>query len=348
MLQRSPPNEIVNYAEENSASLLETYLAYDNNENINDNLYTLGSPINVQEYNGENRIYNFPLMKNGKIFAMLSIYDDNGKYTSHIEENMMAHQLRSMQDAGTLNDIKFYSDENGFYAINENESEAIPLTPDSKTANLSNSLIENAIDEQYHLIESDICSPITTINMNSKETEIDNNIESQATTAKTLNVKSIPQTDDGTFTGTQKEWCGAAVTAAIINYKKGTSLSAKSVTIEALGSAKNAGMTNKQVIAVANNHGLSPNSGNPLSYSSVKSQINANQPIYMQMQRTKSDGSKGYHALGLIGYSSTKFTLINPWYEKSFTVDKKDTGSDVTYITGDRTYKWYTSVYNWK
>ena len=141
--------------------------------------------------------------------------------------------------------------------------------------------------------------------------------------------------------------CGAAVTAAIINYKKGTSLTAKSVTIEALGSALDQGITNAQVVSVGKNHGLAPKSGNPLSYSSVKTEINGNRPVYMQMQRTEN-GEKKYHALGLIGYSSTKYTIINPWYQNSLTIDKKNTGSDVTYVTGTRIYKWYKSVYNWK
>lgn len=51
--------------------------------------------------------------------------------------------------------------------------------------------------------------------------------------------------------------------------------------------------------------------------------------------------------IGFNGYSSTKYTIINPWYSYSLTVDKKDSGSSVTYVTGTRTYKWYKSVYNW-
>lgn len=67
----------------------------------------------------------------------------------------------------------------------------------------------------------------------------------------------------------------------------------------------------------------------------------------MQMQR-KSDEGKKYHALTLIGYSSSKYTVLNPWQSSSITLTKKDSGSDVTYVTGTRTYKWYTSIYNWK
>ena len=99
--------------------------------------------------------------------------------------------------------------------------------------------------------------------------------------------------------------------------------------------------------SIAKNHGLSPKSGNPLSYSSVKTEINGYRPIYMQMQR-KSDEGKKYHALTLIGYSSSKYTVLNPWQSSSITLTKKDSGSDVTYVTGTRTYKWYTSIYNWK
>ncbi len=53
------------------------------------------------------------------------------------------------------------------------------------------------------------------------------------------------------------------------------------------------------MVAVAKNHDLSPKESDPLSYSSVQTQINAYRPIFMQMQRSTDEGKK-YHALALM------------------------------------------------
>lgn len=216
------------------------------------------------------------------------------------------------------------------------KDDIFPLTPDSnlkstKKADNKAIFVDNS-EDTLATLPTDITEPIMNITVS------DSSKDTKEVTSKVLSVTSVPQTDDGTFNGTQMNWCGAAVTAAIINYKNGTSLTAKSVTREALGSALNQGITNAQVVSVGTTHGLAPRTGNPLSYSSVKTEINGFRPVYMQMQRTEN-GVKKYHALGLIGYSSTKYTVINPWYQNSLTINKKDTGSDVTYITGTSTYK---------
>lgn len=343
VLTEQTPDHIIEVAQSEIGDLLKNHLEGEPKDAYTHS-YALGHPINLKDSDSQNRIYDFPIMRDGQIFAIFTIYDDEGDYSFQLEENMMASQLQLMQEKGLLKNTTLASNDDGFFAVT-NDS-IIPLTPDSELQDVNASKKDvfsiDATVDNSSLIPVNISDPVMTFTIKGNDADI------KATTSKVLGVKSVPQTGDGTFTGTQKNWCGAAVTAAIINYKKSTSLTAKSVTIEALGSAVNKGITNSQVVSVGENHGLSPKSGNPLSYTSVKSQINASQPIYMQMERTKDDGTKAYHALGLIGYSSSKYTVINPWYEKSLTITKKDTGSDVTYVTGTRTYKWHKSVYNWK
>ena len=327
------PEEILEYAKEEFPEFLSHHLS-SNGINAGEAQYTLGYPINIQESDGTNRIYDFPVMENGEIFAMLTIYDENGEYYTQLDENLMAEKLNELQNVSSQSSpISLVSNNAGFFAVVNDFVE--PLTPDSE--------IENTVSLMNESITGNI------VNITNVLSETDGNSISlmESSNPSPLGVVCVPQTDDGTFNGTQKEWCGAAVTAAIISYKKGPSLTAKGVTKEALGSAKNEGLTNSEVISVAKNHGLSPKSGNPLSYSSVKTEINGYRPIYMQMQR-KSDEGKKYHALTLIGYSSSKYTVLNPWQSSSITLTKKDSGSDVTYVTGTRTYKWYTSIYNWK
>lgn len=327
------PEEIIEYAKKEFPEFLSYHLSC-NGINVGEAQYTLGYPINIQESNGTNRIYYFPVMEDGNIFAMLILYDESGEYYIQFEENLMAEKLNELQNVSSQSSpISLVSNNAGFFAVLNDCVE--PLTPDSR------------IDNTVSLMNESIAGNIVDIKKVLSEKDGNSISLAESSNPSPLGVVCVPQTDDGTFDGTEKEWCGAAVAAAIINYKKGTSLTAKDVTTEALGSAKNEGLTNSEVISVANNHGLSPQSGNPLSYSSVKTEINGYRPIYMQMQRNSDEGKK-YHALTLIGYSSSKYTVLNPWQSSSITLTKKDNGSDVTYVTGTRTYKWYTSIYNWK
>ncbi|MFU0801008.1 MAG: Papain-like cysteine protease AvrRpt2 [Xylanivirga thermophila] len=329
------PTEILEYAKGEFPEFLGEHLV-NNGIDASGRQYSLGYPINLQESGGVNRIYDFPVMQDGKIFAILTIYDDGGEYYTQFEENLMAEKLNTLQnETSKTAPITFVSNDTGFFAVVNDCVE--PLTPDSE--------IENA--NAVSLMKGNTVGNVVNIT-DTLSVADGNGIDlMEASNPSPLGVVCVPQTDDGTFDGKQMEWCGAAVSAAIINYKKGTSLTAKDVTIEALGSAKDEGLTNAEVISIGKNHGLSPKSGNPLSYSSVKTEINGYRPVYMQMQR-KSDEGKKYHALTLIGYSSSKYTVLNPWQSSSITLTKKDNGSDVTYVTGTRTYKWYTSVYNWK
>lgn len=347
------PENIIEMAQKEIVTILASHLeakamlnAKDGepDRSVYEHEYSLGNPISVQELGGTNRLFEFPVMMDGRFYAIFIVHYYNDDYNFQLGDYMMADQLQKIKDQGSLQDVEFSSSEDGFFAIAGGTF--YPLTPDSilpdnRSSANSEEGIKNVTGD-FETVAINISNPLMVIPVSASV------LDERATTSKVLSVTSVPQTDDGTFTGTQMNWCGAAVTAAIINYKKGTSLTAKSVTIEALGSAKDEGITNSQVVTVANNHKLYPSTGNPLSYSYVQSQINASQPIYMQMQRTTGDGEKKYHALGLIGYSSSDYTVINPWNKDSLTIKKKDTGSDVTYVTGTRTYTWYKSVSGWK
>lgn len=348
------PENIIEIAQKEVVTMLASHLEAEAILNAKDgeldrsvyeHEYSLGNPISVQELGGTNRLYEFPVMMDGRFYAIFIVHYYKDDYNFQLGDYMMADQLQKIKDQGSLQDVEFSSSEDGFFAIAGGTF--YPLTPDSilpdnRSAANSEEGIKNVTGD-YDTVAVNISDSLMVIPVSASV------LDERATTSKVLSVASVPQTDDGTFTGTQKNWCGAAVTAAIINYKKNKSLTAKSVTIDALGSAKNEGITNSQVVSVANKYKLYPSAGNPLSYSSVQTQINADQPIYMQMQRTADGGEKVYHALGLIGYSSSDYTVINPWNKDSYTIKKKDSGSDVTYdAPGGKTYTWYKSVSGWK
>ena len=109
-----------------------------------------------------------------------------------------------------------------------------------------------------------------------------------------LNVKPVAQTADRKFSSPTKKWCGEAITAAIINYKRNTSFTARDIVLEVYGTEKNDGLTNNQVINIGNNYGFNLKKGTPLSFKNVKKEINNNRPIYMQMKRITENGKKVY------------------------------------------------------
>lgn len=75
----------------------------------------MGYPINIQESDGTNRIYDFPVMENGEIFAMLTIYDENGEYYTQLDENLMAEKLNELQNVSSQSSpISLVSNNAGF------------------------------------------------------------------------------------------------------------------------------------------------------------------------------------------------------------------------------------------
>lgn len=88
-------------------------------------------------------------MENGEIFAMLTIYDENGEYYTQFEENLMAEKLNKLQNVSFQNSpISLVSNEVGFFAVVNDYIE--PLTPDSEVnnANAVSLLNENNTDKK--------------------------------------------------------------------------------------------------------------------------------------------------------------------------------------------------------
>lgn len=315
-----------------------------NGKDFTGEVISLGSPINVKEADSENRIYHFPVMQGGAFVMMLSVYSvpfDDGTYPAQLMPNRILESLSGLREQSSIErPIEFISDENGLHGV-INMSMADTENNETKMGGS-----QQNIEKQMNVV--DVTAPVTEIVIRSADTVA----ETRSSYGNPLTgIYSVAQTVDGTFNYTEtnsRNWCGAAMTASIINYKCGKHLTAKDITTAAHGSAIDAGITNKQVIDIAGQYNLSPVSGNPLSYTSVKTEINAGRPIYMQMQRPEGT-EKRYHALTLIGYDSTTYTVLNPWKEDAYPIVKNNDGSKVTYFDedGERTYTWYTSIYNW-
>lgn len=341
------PKNIKEYAARVFPDFFNDYMIA-NGKDFTGEVISLGSPINVKEADSENRIYHFPVMQGGTFVMMLSVYSvpfDDGTYPTQLMPNRILKSLTKLRGQSSIErPIEFISDENGL------RGEINTSMVDTENNEIKMQGSQQNSEGQMNIV--DVTAPVTEIVMRSADTVA----ETRSVYGNPLNdIESVAQTVDGSFEddGTNsRNWCGAAMTASIINYVCRESLekklTAKDITKAALGSAINAGITNKQIIAVAGQYGLSPTSGNPLSYTRVKTEIIAGRPIYMQMQRTEGTEKK-YHALTLIGYDSTTYTVLNPWFKDAYTIAKNNDGSKVIYFDedGERTYTWYTSIYNW-
>lgn len=123
VLTAPTPEKILDIAKEEITDMLNVHLgesyflktSSDNAEsNIYSSSYTLGQPINLKEDGGTNRIYDFPVMRDGKIFAIFTIYDDGGNISMQLEENMMAVQLQALKEQGLLQNATFASNDDVF------------------------------------------------------------------------------------------------------------------------------------------------------------------------------------------------------------------------------------------
>ncbi len=173
---------------------------------------------------------------------------------------------------------------------------------------------------------------------------------SSATTYKFL------QTGWAETQGSQS-WCSAFVTASILRYRTGKSvstISAKKIMEYTFPKVSSSELTKKALsfdnaIKYAKTHGISPiKSDSRLSYSSVKTEINNDRPVYMAADNVTT-GVKVAHAFVLRGYNDNSgnsfYSVWNPWYEKYERVYTKDN----SYYTNSGTqYRWSKTIYNWK
>ncbi|MDO5590596.1 MAG: papain-like cysteine protease family protein [Lachnospiraceae bacterium] len=105
------------------------------------------------------------------------------------------------------------------------------------------------------------------------------------TSYKTLKVKGVSQG--------KHPWCWAATCAALINYYKGTSLTASKVANYVFPKNPEQGGTWPDIKKAYNHWKLYPSQTGVISFSNVKSNINSRKPMHL--------GLKG-HSVGLIGY----------------------------------------------
>lgn len=341
------PSDVINYAQENFHHLITSVkndLDFHKFSKVEIDKFMLGTPFNIYNYHDQSleksNVYYFPVLCNNKIKALLAValIEENqyvANFSKYYAENLEKLKLKSSkQKPFRIVDIG-----KNIVAINDDYYEILESPKHSKV-DIDGKDLED-IRKKIKLRKNsedifDLIKKITTTNTS-------NISYRSAGISNYLGVEPVLQGNH--------PWCGAACVAAIINYKTNESLTAECVTIEVHGSAIDEGITNSEAKTVFENHGLSATITSPLSFSQVVTEIDDDDPIFMQMQRTKSDGTKAYHGLVLRGYYRLyyhpypmTYSIINPWYDSYVTITANSNGSNVTYITGSRTYTWYKTI----
>ena len=149
------PEQILSWAKTNIKPFLKDYMSVNDDSFIHS--YALGQPINLKEYGGQNRIYDFPVLRDGDIIAIYTIYDDNGHYYTQLENNMMASQLQTLYENDMLCGVRLLSNSDGLFAITDEE--IVPLTPESSQNIESTDVVDNSAVSK-RLSPIDIYDPI--------------------------------------------------------------------------------------------------------------------------------------------------------------------------------------------
>lgn len=340
------PKDMDKYARDNFKNLIKSAKRTPELYGFNKkevNKFKLGQAFNIKRYENGNMIstdiFYLPILYKNNVRGLLAVtYDtETNKYIANLSKSFSdgldsIKSNKSNKETYTIVDIN-----ESIYAVNENNTVLLQESPFDNNKNKKLNIDTNSFKAQKNDKTIQINEENTDIKLDATYSALASHVISGS-----IDITPVLQGDH--------PWCGAAATAAIINYKKGESLTAEDVTVEVHGSAVEEGITNSEVIEVASNHGLTASQTSPLSYGAVTSDIDNDHPIYMQMQRTKEDGTKAYHALVLRGYENyinygeIIYSVINPWYTYYVEISGAEYGSQVTYITGSRTYKWYKTV----
>lgn len=331
------PNEAVEYAKDN----VDRFVSSVSEElGISIEGVTMGTPFTVSGVSSDNKdIHYFPVMLNGELKYLFSVYlNDNGtKYTGSLSNHLVKEINAISRKTSLKNPVKiFVNNGNIYYEINNKTSLLFEYFEDNDY--VRESLISNMQSDK----KLQIINALNEI-MNIKR-DTDNEKSSRATKYKYIKLSRTEEQGSN-------PWCAAYATAAIVRTKNNQSSpeaediikyfhpNSKDLTKEAINDSevKKYGRDNDFKTKYKSS---------TLSHSSVKSEINSGNPIYLS---TVGEGSykKGRHALVLRGYSdnSDTYSVWNPWDKDSYvTIDK----NDKELVVSGGSFTWEKTVYNWE
>lgn len=245
--------------------------------------YILGEPFTVFNVKENTNSSCFPVLQNREIVAILEISEKHGEYNS-ILSTSFSKELNNLLEQRQLNDFVLLTDGVNLQAFNGERSinlfklyddgdEVGELYNDFRIPISSLSKVSSASDMGTELLANDYRY------RSIRPTAVDG-----PTSYRTVNVNGVSQSGNT---------CWAAVCATMINFYRGESLSDVTVARYVFGDNWNQGAVWNDMRSAYNHWGLYPSQTGVISFSDVKSEINASRPMHLGL-----DG----HSVGLIGY----------------------------------------------
>ncbi|QUH28124.1 C47 family peptidase [Vallitalea guaymasensis] len=335
LLTKECPQNIHNYVNNNINNFLNSK---SNEGEISLEDITIGQVFSIEKENvSDLDVFYFPVFQKGHLKYTFRVYEVDGNITG-ILSPYLVKELLSVSGKTTTNSPARLAMNNGNVVTVINDK-ITTIKKDPLGRRVNNYSINN---ENYSNI---------TVNINEKN---DKNIIKGLHTSKRqlFSLDSVSSNNlslDLAETQGQQSWCSAFAGAAIIRYKTHTNVFAKDImkyyhpNSEKL---EDEYITNYQLIRYAQRKGLYPRRRSyTLSLSSVVSQIDNSQPMYIGCQG-RGDYEGARHALVLRGYDKTNntYSIWNPWYKyyETMPMDTK-----VYTVDPSASFKWDTTIYDW-
>lgn len=290
--------------------------------------------------------YYYPVLYNNIIKGIFSVQkNSNGEFTSTLTKSF-ADKLNTLKnDTFTLINVN-----GNLFAASKNNSTLIHKGLSKVTNKVSGKLSPSILKQLNRLIQrrnyiivniNNTPKPFVIYPNKSNNNNRKNNTINTITASKKLPVPIILQGSH--------PWCWAATAASLINYDKGTSLTAENIVNYTFGKLVDDGGTPDQIAAAYKHWGLTPTEyDTPLSYNSVTSYINNNTPINALMYYNDGYSSEG-HSMSLIGYSTSNnghntYTMIDPNENYYVSVAATNSGNNVEYNLEGYEFRWYGTI----
>ena len=258
--------------------------------------YRIGNPFKI--YNVENKTNStcFPIIKDSEIVLILEVSGNKHNYLSSLSksfsenlENLLKTEYISSNEFILLTDginLKAYNGEKNiklFETYDNNQKEQFFSKKDSVDLKNTNKLSLSNLTTEMTISNKDNNKSITIPNNRQGDFSIFSVVKPYE--GKTINVKGVNQGSH--------PWCWAATTAAMINYYKGYSLTAKRVAEYIFPNNPSQGGNWKNMKKAYNHWGLYPTYTGVIGFNRVALNINQNKPMHIRLKE---------HSVGLIGY----------------------------------------------
>lgn len=239
--------------------------------------YNLGAGFSIFNVISSTESVCFPVIQNGNIVAILEVYYDGKEFTSSLAISF-AKELTQILNTSHSEKIIFITDGVSLQVYDGNKSYEIYKQFDNS----------KVVEDLSEHLQFDYKSLPSIRGNELSEARISSYTVLRGiggpTAYKTLSVRGVSQSGDT---------CWAATCAAIINYLRGTQLSAIDVAKYVFGDNWDQGGGWSHMKDAYNHWGLYPSETGRISFDSVISQINRGGPMHLGLYD---------HSVGLIGY----------------------------------------------